>query len=111
MISEQEFYGDEDHYSFIEQHWVGHNGQDFNGYAYQGYIGNSDRNYVTDAWLLAGANALGWSLTELDAWICSRYGRWALEAQPMTQEAFQEQMAEADVDTILNDMLEEEFSG
>lgn len=97
MITEQDFE------ALDGSMWTGGR---FNGYDYQGYIGHHQRNYVTDAWVRAGANDLGWSLSELSGWMVTRYGRWALEADIMDERAMRDHMADAPLDEIMADLLE-----
>lgn len=59
-----------------------YSGGPFNGYDYLGYLGNHDRNYVTDAWVAEAVAVLDWTLVDVMAWAMSRHGRWALEEQP-----------------------------
>jgi hypothetical protein len=84
-----------------------HTGGPFNGYDFQGYVGHHQRNYITDAWALAGANALGWSLSELSGWMVTRDGRWSLEADAMDARHFQDMMATADIEAIMAGLLDE----
>lgn len=68
----------------------------FRGFEVLGYVGNSQRNYVTDAWVV-GANELGWCMFELAEWMGSVYGRHALDAEPMDAAAMLEEMRRADM--------------
>jgi hypothetical protein len=70
----------------------------FNGFPYLGYIGNSQRNYLTDEWAFAGARELGWTPQQFVEWACSKEGRWSLDAAPHSAADMLEQMKRADAD-------------
>lgn len=82
-------------------------GGPFNGYEYAGYIGSSERNYVTDSWVEEGAAALGWTPWELSTWMLSRWGRWALDSEPMSAAEMLEQMRSAPIDELMTAALYE----
>lgn len=96
MISDQDF--DE----LVEFH---HTDGPFRGFDCLGYIGNRDRNYLTDEWVIDGANALGWDLAELGEWVTSWWGRKALEGQPRTCGEMRALMAQADIAALMEEIL------
>lgn len=75
------------------------------GYAFYGYVGHEERNYVTDAWVEEGAKELGWSEAELAEWMISKDGRFALESGVMSAAGMLEQMRSCD----MADLMEEAF--
>jgi hypothetical protein len=70
----------------------------FRGYEYLGYIGSHERNYVTDAWVCEAAGRLGWGREHVIAWATSTYGRWAMDAEPMSAGEMFDEMRSADLD-------------
>lgn len=63
------------------------------GYKFLGYIGNSERNYITDEWLLKAARSLRWDMDMVVMFICGKWGRWTFDAAPMTYTAFRKELA------------------
>lgn len=64
-------------------------------YEVKGYIGSAERNYLTDQWVVASANALGWTRHQLAEWATSSLGRHTIETQPPTQTALQATMQDS----------------
>lgn len=102
-----------------EMHWEGHGFRartgeivrapdiSFNGYSFYGYIGHPDRNYLSDRWVAKASLALGWSVTELGEWMLSRWGRWALDSQPLRYGAMRDQMANCDMAALMGEAFED----
>lgn len=65
-------------------------------HGYVGYIGSSRRSARKDKMVLAAANRRGWSIERLANWMCSKYGRWALDASPRPTDDFDAEMAKAE---------------
>lgn len=91
-------------YDIMENLYVGTEGFNFNGYAFLGYVGNPERNYITDAWLQKAVADLKWTEDMVREWVCSRYGRWLMDSEPMSLKEFREYL---DKDTqSAKDMVE-----
>lgn len=57
-----------------------------------GYVGSTARNYLTDKLVAEAANMLDLSVDELNLWLCSKDGRWALDEETDHAEGFVEFM-------------------